>query len=157
MPVCSSRSKIRDDLKWGNTNSVLRSETSQRLLFVGLLIIIFFFTLLALTHGRSSVSRTPLLWSMLLDVWGRSQAWQLEQGREVGVKRWVWEEVLGVLPTVAMENNWHRVYDYHYTVSPCSLPHLVRSLVPLEGVGIAHQWARVTSDFCIHSYSLESL
>lgn len=72
----------------------------------------YFFTLLALTCGRSPVSKTALLWSMYTDSWGGSQAWRLERNRE---KEWVPSlgvgraYFLGTLPITGMWNNWHGV------------------------------------------------
>lgn len=79
MLVFSGRSNILDELDWGNTDIEVRKELKTSSL--GLLIIIFF-TLLALTHGQSSVSKTTLLWSVPADSLRRSHAWQPNKEQE---------------------------------------------------------------------------
>lgn len=103
--VYSSKSNILDDLDWQNTNSAVRSETSS----LGLLVIIFF-TLLAWTHGRSSVSKTPLCCDQCLGIVREEAKHERKWRSRSEAPSFLGKLALwGAFSLSHMWNNWHIV------------------------------------------------
>lgn len=126
---------IQAGVKYGiiRIEGILTVQWGRRTISLGLLIIIFF-TLLALPHGRSSVRKTPLRCDRCpRTAGGRSEAWtpNQDEDQEWSTKFWGEANTFGHFSPVW--NNWPRLRWLSYCFSSSS-PILVRSLTLVVGV-----------------------